>query len=377
MRLVHLALYGGPYTGSFIPMLRAAFREAAAREWECHAVFGPDARDRPWVDDLASEPLSVHFVAPRPLLACLSALNELLEDSERPTILHTHFSGFDVPAAWVALRRRDCHAIWHLHSVFGQGLTDTLSNAARFGTLGRTVRATLCAGPGIAAEARRRLAAHVRVFPNAIQTARFPVRTPQERHDAREQLGLPSEAKVLLHFGWTWELKGGTEFLTAARELLARGMPVVAISVGGAAQAQECAQRLGIGEHVRVLDPLEDVRRLYCAADVFVTPSRDEGGYPPFSLAEALCSGLAAVASPLPGHRLLGDQVQTCVICPRDPMKIADAISHLLIRDPRQAVREAQLAHDWVAQNLDIGSWARRLMAEYRDSIPELARAAA
>jgi hypothetical protein len=35
VRLIHLAGYGGPYPGSFIPMLRAVIGAAARRDWEC------------------------------------------------------------------------------------------------------------------------------------------------------------------------------------------------------------------------------------------------------------------------------------------------------------------------------------------------------
>ena len=85
------------------------------------------------------------------------------------------------------------------------------------------------------------------------------------------------------------------------------------VTVGGGDPARELVGRRGLGDLVRVLEPDPDVRRLYAAADVFASTSRAEGM--PFSVAEALCSGVAVVASDLPGHRAVAGDVAACHRC--------------------------------------------------------------
>src|SRR3712207_7342715 len=46
-----------------------------------------------------------------------------------------------------------------------------------------------------------------RFFPNAIDTARFPIASDDERARARSRLGLPADAEVVMHFGRDWHRK--------------------------------------------------------------------------------------------------------------------------------------------------------------------------
>ena len=48
VRIVHVADYSSPYTGSFVPLLRTAVGAARAAGWEAELVFGEQARDCAW-----------------------------------------------------------------------------------------------------------------------------------------------------------------------------------------------------------------------------------------------------------------------------------------------------------------------------------------
>ena len=67
VRLIHLAGYGGPYPGSFIPMLRAVMGAAERRGWSREAVFTPISRERVWLGELDEDgfPTASHRRAPR------------------------------------------------------------------------------------------------------------------------------------------------------------------------------------------------------------------------------------------------------------------------------------------------------------------------
>ena len=99
---MHLAGYGGPYAGSFVPMLRGVMRAARDRGWSCEAVFGPVARDRVWLDELRDDGIPFRFARSSSRADVSGLVRSLLAESDEPTVLHTHFTSFDIPAAMAA-----------------------------------------------------------------------------------------------------------------------------------------------------------------------------------------------------------------------------------------------------------------------------------
>jgi glycosyltransferase involved in cell wall biosynthesis len=373
MRLIHLADYGGTYPGSFIPMVRAVLDGGRRRGWSVAAVFSDVAHDRPWLHELREEGFQCQLAPahgrrlPAELLAEIAA-------EEGPTILHTHFTAFDLPAAAAARGHRRTIAYWHLHSALRPEPWWQLRNAVKLGLLSGGVEEILCVAPNILEQARRRRAPRERLtlVPNAIDLTRFPATPPPARDAARGALGLPSEAKVVLHFGWDWERKGGDVLLAAIAALrggdeeeLGRLM-VVTVAEGDRAQA--LASELGIAERVRVLAPSDDVRRLYAAADLFAAPSRGEGH--PFAVAEALACGLPVVASPIPGHEMIAERAgAACRIAPLDPASFARALEECLARSEDERGREREAAREWLMGEMDIVAWSERMLARYETAL--------
>ena len=86
---------------------------------------------------------------------------------------------------------------------------------------------------------------------------------------------------------------------------------------------------------------LENPGRVYPALDLYVSASHKEGL--PLSLVEAMCAGLAVVATDVPGHRDVVVHGKTgLLVPPDDSAALADAIGSL-ISDParRRAMGEA------------------------------------
>ena len=346
MRVVHLARYGGPYAGSFVAMVRAVAAACARRGWDCEAVFDPQARDRDWYPELSAE------LPVRTGRGDAGFVADLLAESAGPTLLHTHFTGFDLPALTAARRRPQTAVVWHLHTRLDSGPVAAARNALKFGVLGRRVDRIVCAGPGIAAVARRRLARRVEVLPNAIDADRFPSATDEERRAARRRLDLPADRPVLVHFGWDWEMKGGDLFVAAARELAARGTDAVPLSIGAAAARDGLVVR----------PPSHDVRQVYAAADVFVSSSPAEGD--PYSVLEALATGTPVVAAPR-SHGEAGERVAACRVAERTPAAFADAIAATLERPRDAAAADRAEARDWILRERDLRAWADRVTDVY------------
>ena len=101
------------------------------------------------------------------------------------------------------------------------------------------------------------------------------------------------------------------------------------------AALEELTQQLRIADTVTFTGRLEtaDIVRWLRASDVFALVSSNEGF--PCSLAEAMCAGLPAVASNIPGNTQLIEPMETGLLTRTgDPKSIAEALGRLL-RDER------------------------------------------
>src|SRR5450759_1006715 len=108
MRLIHLADYGGTYPGSFVSMVRAVLHAGRRRGWDVQALFSQVAHDRGWLHELREEGFRCGL-APTDGRELPAELLVQITASDEPTILHTHFTSFDLAAAAVA--RRHDHVI--------------------------------------------------------------------------------------------------------------------------------------------------------------------------------------------------------------------------------------------------------------------------
>lgn len=360
MRIVHLADLGAPYPGSVVPMLRAVNDAAVPRGWSFEAVFTEIAAQRPWYAELKADGIGVR-IAPHTARKALTAwLDALLDERNEPTVLHTHFTTFDIPAVLAARRRDDVTVVWHLHSNLQSGPRATLRNAAKFGLVGRRVNAILCVSSDLRDSAHRRLAPARRLvtFSNAIDLERFDRATSEQRSRARAELEVPEGRPLLVHFGWDWERKGGDLFLETVATLAHEGIEVTAMCVGGGEPAHATSERLGLGDRVLVTLPRDEVRTFHAAADVFVSSSRAEGM--PSALLETLSTGTPAVVSDIPSHIALAERVQGCIVANSDPQSFAGAIRSVLST-------ESQVDVGQLADSIDLRAWARRLLDLYAE----------
>ena len=368
MRVIHAADYDAPYGGAFVPMMRAVAGAVREHGGTVELALGDAARERPWLGELQDAGIPVSFAPARDRRGSERCLATLAEGQE-PTILHTHFASFDLPAVSVARERPATQVFWHVHRSPGRQRALRVRSAVRFARAARRVNKILCSAPDIAAAVQSRHAPAERVvlLPDAIDLDRFPPRSRARTAEARRRLGLRAGARVLLHFGWDWEAKGGDLFVAAVRRLAERE-PVVAVSVGGGSVARAARDKAGIAEEqLRVIEPLEDAATLYAAADVFVSTSRVEGL--PFAVAEALASGLPVVATDIPRHAELAHRAGNVRLALRDPDEVAAAVRSALATEPRLAETMGTRARARVSEQLDLSSWSERLVALYERAL--------
>jgi glycosyltransferase involved in cell wall biosynthesis len=355
-------------------MLRSLAGGAREHGWAPELGFSETAMEREWFSRLQAEfPNSVFTVPGGSRLETGRWLVRHLAQPG-PALLHTHFTRFDLPAAWAGRRRELTAVVWHVHTPPYRDPRSRLRDTAKFGLLGRGVNAILASGPDparlvIQAGARR---SSVEIVGGGIETSRFVPASEEERRSLRAELSIPNECRMLLQFSWDWELKGGELFLEAVRSLVDSGgvERPLAVMVGGGDLGRTRARQLGLEKHVRIIEPTDQVTSLYGAADLFVSTSRMEGQ--PFAVIESILSGLPVVATDLAGHRDICGGLDSCRVVPRSPGEIGAAASALLGRPAGESGRTAAEARSQMVSRFDLGPWTERMLARYRAALAEV-----
>lgn len=206
---------------------------------------------------------------------------------------------------------------------------------------------------------RRRFGNPVHCVPAWI-AAGFQPPSGAERAAARQRFGLHPDSFAVACVGSCIAVKNHGALIGAVARLAREGRDVVLLHAGsGPLEAEERAGAagLGAGGRVRFLGPVDDVRGVLHAADVFAMPSLREGLG--IAAVEALACGLPAVFTDTDGLRDLRPLAPLARWPGPDEASIAIALSQLVALPP--AVRQAQAseaAHAAQRQHGAAAGWA-------------------
>ncbi len=219
------------------------------------------------------------------------------------------------------------------------------------------------------------------LIPNGVDGARFRPAEPEERLALRRQLGLPSDLLLLLFVGFFSREKQPDLLFQAWERLQGNGLPPTGVLFVGATRptylevdphlAQEIrtqARRMGLEKHLFFVETTQEIERYYQAADIFVLPSRREGL--PNALLEAMASGLACIASRLPGATdvIIDHAVNGLLVSPgeRSPL---EAELRGLIRDTSRIRALGKAARETILKRYPISRTAHQTWEAYRQVI--------
>jgi len=180
-------------------------------------------------------------------------------------------------------------------------------------------------------------AGRVVTIPNGIDPEHF--RRRQSREEARRRFGIPADTLVVGGLGRLDEAKGFSDLLDAAA-LLRPEFPNLVIAIAGdgplRAELRTKADRLGLGDGVRMLGFRADVQAVLDSLDVFALPSLCEAT--PYALLEAMATGLPAVGSSVGGvPEVIAPGVTGFLVPPRAPDALATALRPLLADEALRA----------------------------------------
>jgi len=200
----------------------------------------------------------------------------------------------------------------------------------------------------------------VTLAPNGVPWEDYGIRpSDKEMEDLRRRYPLPKAKRVVLVVGDLVRRKGVDILLDAIRELDRKAPGTYGLVAVGAGPDRARLEGLCRGIEGLVTFTgrvsLEDLRRLYYAADLFAMPSYYEGL--PTVVLEALSSGLPVIGADIPSMHGLLDRCGLLV--ERSPTAFADGIHRLLedeagLRRMRAAAREAAHPFSWSRLAADV-----------------------
>jgi glycosyltransferase involved in cell wall biosynthesis len=212
------------------------------------------------------------------------------------------------------------------------------------------------------------------VVPNGVDTRHFSVAARLARRaEARQRRNFRDEDFVLLLIGNDWRNKG---LLTVLEAIAAPSLLPVRLLVVGNDTSESFRARavqLGLQDRCRCELSSPDVLDFYAAADVYVSPSREDSfGLP---VAEAMACGLPAITSVCAGVAdYIHDGVDGFVL--REP-RDAQTLSHLIKRlqgdsDLRHKIGEAATSaiHEWDWNRNAAAVWELLNQAKTRSCTP-------
>lgn len=168
---------------------------------------------------------------------------------------------------------------------------------------------------------------------NGVNTARFVPASAEQKRESRKKMSkltgmnFSSECKIISFLGSGFNRKGVPQLIDAAERM----KDVFTLICGEDREAERSKRRIirrGMKARVALTGPLEDVRPLLWAADVFVLPSL----YDPSSNAvlEALACGLPVIVTRDVG---MADEIisaEAGLVCSRQVDSISDALTRAL-----------------------------------------------
>ncbi|MFC4910392.1 glycosyltransferase [Actinomadura gamaensis] len=192
---------------------------------------------------------------------------------------------------------------------------------------------------------------------NGVDLSRFRSADEQDRRQARDRLGLPPGAPLVVCVGRVTRQKG-QDVLLDAWERVAAACPDAELALVGSGDALDGLRQRG-GERVRFVAEVADPRDWLAAAHVVAVPSRWEGL--PLVALEALAVGRSVVASRIPGLvEVVTSEVGALVPC-EDADELARALA-LRLRDSDLVASEEKAAGVRV-RDFDMAETQRRLCA--------------
>jgi len=199
----------------------------------------------------------------------------------------------------------------------------------------------------------------------------FKQRTPEQRQQARLQLGLCEDDEVIVNVGRHEYAKGLPYLLAAMEKLIQRHPRLILLNAGRSGRLTPELERLRdkarLNGQVRFLGHRDDIPEILAAADLFVFPSVYEGL--PGAVIEAMGLGLPIVASGIPSIReLVEENCNALLVKPASSSELGIAIERLL-KDRERAMAFGRHSREIFEARFTLKQSASRMIELYHQVV--------
>ena len=369
--ILQIADYGAPYSGNFIHSLLYLQQEIAVElDRNMILVLPLRASSRSWMDLIQSRKIPFLFIDERMPLVKRFRMVEKFARRHNAILLHSHFTAFDLDAAFVA-RRMNIKLIWHLHSKFIRNYTlkQRLKDLIKMKAVATScVDRLVAVSDSVAADAKLRgfPDSKIMTIHNGIDLTRIHLKQKRERVLLRESYDILEDHRVFLLFGWEPRTKGVDLFIEAAKLLGETGQKkILCLIVRNGQRMNEGDQMAVDNPWIRFVRPVENVAELYGLSDCFVSASRSEAFS--YAIAEAMAAGLPVISSDIPAlgfYKQAGEGYIS--FGTEDVSELANSLNRICESSPAKLVQVGELNQNYVRANLTVDRWCEKVISLYR-----------
>lgn len=293
---------------------------------------------------------------------------DLVQSHERIACCDVYRAGDGVHAQWLEERARVQRPLGRLATRLSPHHRYLLAAERALFTSPR-LRAVICNSEMVREEIAARFGTpreRLELIRNAVDAEAFhPGLRGEMREAVRQQLGVPRQARVLLHVGSGFERKGVDAMLRSVARAKDSAWAVVVGRDKRAAGYVALARRLGLAERVRFVGAVSDVRPYYAAADGFVLATLYDPQ--PNAVLEAMACGLPVVTTRKCGAAELIEEGDSGFI--RDALDVAGMAEAIDRLDPMTAARLGARARSRV-EPFTPSAMAAQYLALYQRLLP-------
>jgi glycosyltransferase involved in cell wall biosynthesis len=361
MHSLQLMNYRAPYPGNFMRSILALAEGLKKNGSSCLLLFPASAQRLDWIRQLQEDGRDIFFFSGHVVQDARLLIG--LIRRHRIRILHSHFATAQMYLA-ASLARLACPrvaSIVHVHNheqskgVLRNWLKRSIVGAHRYVAVSKDVREHLL-GAGYRPQ-------ECICVENAVDFSRLDAPASN-----RDQPDLPVAKKKVLMFGFDFERKGVDVAVRALHEHDRERRMILLIVLARNLEATRAKIENMIGEvpdWIRLLPPRDDVASYYRMADVFISPSREEGA--PYALLEATYCGVRVLASDISGQRGLAIP-HTVAFKSEDSLGLYQALKAATECEPQHGAALIREARDFVMQRFRLDSWVEEMLRVYQST---------